>query len=182
MVMTSNKEMQNQLYDLKRKVDKLENHIQFLESHITEAITIEKYHLMRIKNGDELSDDFIVKGLSYLDLSPEKAFNIYNQKDRDFILLDVSVSGFEAFAEIPEAKKIPLEDLERNTHKIPGRHKSILVISEDGVRSIQACKKLSSLGYYNLSNISGGYKYWPGFREMLSSSPSTKNDTDSQLG
>ena len=177
MVMTTAKQMEKQLFDLKREVKKLREHVKFLESSFNESIAIEKHHLMRIKNGDELSDEYIVRGLSYMDLSPEKAFEIYNEKDIDFVLLDVSVDGFDPFAPIPETKKIPLESLERNVHQIPGRHKRVLVISEDGIRSIQACKLLKKLGYYNLSNISGGYKFWPGFREAAN----TQSDDDTQL-
>ena len=41
---------------------------------------------------------------------------------------------------------------------------SIFVISEKGVRSILACKILNRFGFYNLSNISGGHKFWPGHK------------------
>jgi rhodanese-related sulfurtransferase len=121
---------------------------------------------MRVKNKEELSDDYLLKGLSYLDLSPEKAFELYNNVDNDFILLDVSRVVFQPFKDLPEAKKIPLEDLVMSTHLLQGRGKSIYIISECGVRSIMACKVLNNLGYYNLNNISGGYKFWPGFREF----------------
>lgn len=159
-----NKEI-NQLRSL---VKRLEERVYELESKIDSASSLDKSHLLRVKNQEELSDDFILNRQKYLDLSPEKAFRLYNETDKDFLLLDVSKPIFQPFQELPEVRKIPLEDLEMSAHLLRGKGKSIFVISEDGVRSIIACKVLNKLGYVNLNNISGGYKFWPGFRKLSS--------------
>lgn len=156
---------QEEISNLKNAVIELQSRLDSLEDKLRRTKNLEKFHLMRIKNNEELSDDFILKNLTYLDLSPEKAFKLYSETDRDFILLDVSKAIYQPFEELPEVKKIPLEDLEYSGHLIHGKSIPIFVISEDGLRSILACKKLSELGFYNLNNISGGYKFWPGFRK-----------------
>ena len=48
--------------------------------------------------------------------------------------------------------------------EIQARTTPILIISEDGTKSILACEFLVKRGFYNCNNISGGYKYWYGFR------------------
>jgi rhodanese-related sulfurtransferase len=154
------------VFDLKKRVRTLEDELHSLKQEIKKSLEIKNYHLMRIKNGEELSDEFILGSLPYLDLSPEKAFELYNDEDRDFILLDVSEASFKPQEELPEVKKIPLSLIEMNLSQLSNRSTSIFVISEDGISSILACKKLNKLGFYNLSNISGGYAYWPGFTKF----------------
>lgn len=151
---------------LRSKVSELEKQIENLNDKLEHMQNLEKIHMLRVKNGDEVSDDFIIKGSYYHDLSPEKAFEIYNQKDKDFILLDVSADEFQPIADFPEATKIPLEEIVYRTHELPNKATRILVISENGLRSIRACHLLHQLGYYNINNISGGYKYWPGFHNL----------------
>lgn len=162
-----------EFYSLKREVVKLRNEISELKKQTTQEQNIQKFHLLRLKNNDELPDDYILGKSSYLDLSPEQAYAIYEDIDKDFVLLDVSKNGYEPIQELPETMKIPLEELEMRIHKIHKKSVRILVISENGVRSIKACKLLAEWGYLNTSNISGGYKYWPGFRKSKNLNIST---------
>jgi rhodanese-related sulfurtransferase len=154
------------VFDLKKRVRFLEDELDNLKNEIRKSLQIKSYHLMRIKNGEELSDEFILGSLPYLDLSPEKAFELYNDEDRDFILLDVSDASHKPQEEFPEVRKIPYNLIEMNLSQLSNRSTTIFVISEDGIKSILACKKLNKLGFYNLSNISGGYAYWPGFTRL----------------
>ncbi|MBD66443.1 MAG: hypothetical protein CME62_14625 [Halobacteriovoraceae bacterium] len=166
MAFGSSENIINGFKKLKSRITELEDQIEFLHEKMERLHNLEKIHLLRIKNGDEFSDDFIIKGTYYNDLSPEKAFEIYNQKDKDFVLLDVSEEGYEPIADFPEVTRIPLEELAYRIHELPSRATAILIISENGVRSIQACHKLHKHGFYNLNNISGGYAYWPGFNNL----------------
>ncbi len=150
---------------LKKMVRNLEEKVLELQAQADQSRAAERAQLLRIKNGEELSNDFILNNHAYLDLSPEKAFRLYSDQDKDFVLLDVSRAVSQPLHELPEVRKIPLEDLQMRVHEIHGKGKSIFVISEDGVRSILACKVLSKLGFVNLNNVSGGYKFWPGFRK-----------------
>jgi len=153
---------------LKSRISQLEQQVENLNTKLDQFQNLEKIHILRVKNNEEISDDFIIKGAYYHDLSPEKAFEIYNNKDKDFILLDVSQEEYEPIADFPEVTRIPLEQLLFRAHELPNKATSILVISENGLRSIRACHLLHQMGYYNINNISGGYKYWPGFNNLKS--------------
>lgn len=153
------------------RVNELETQVEWLNEKLHNLETTEKIHMLRVKNGEEVSDDFIIKTSYYHDLSPEKAFDYYNQKDKDFILLDVSAEEYEPIADFPEVTKIPLEQLAFRSHELPNKAMSILVISEKGLRSILACKQLHKLGFYNINNISGGYRFWPGFNNLKAINP-----------
>lgn len=163
---SGNMTLNKTVFDLKHKVKSLEHELHSLRSDIKSVLEIKNYHIMRIKNGESLPDEYILGNLPYLDLSPEKAFELYNQEDLDFILLDVSEASFKPQEELPEARKIPYELIEMNLSQLSNKSTSIFVISEDGIKSILACKKLNQLGFYNLSNISGGYAFWPGFTKI----------------
>lgn len=144
------KELRKELNDLTEKYEK--------------AMATQRCHIMRIKNGEKLSDEYILNGRNYNDYSPEAAFDFYNQVDENYILLDVSAKGYEPPEELPEATKIPLDELPFRAKEIVNKATPILIISENGVKSILACEMLNEFGYFNVNNISGGYKFWPAFR------------------
>lgn len=144
-----------------QKVAKLEDELDFVKSQFNHSSFSLKQQLLRIKNKDELSDYYILDSLAYRDLSPEKSFELYCKKNIDFTILDVSEQDFKSPNQIKEALCIPLEELESKHFLLGSKKREILVISENGVRSIRACKKLSKLGYFRVNNISGGHKFWP---------------------
>ena len=156
-------QMRLEIQLLKKSLIRLQARVKNLEASSTKA-TLDRYHLLRVKNRDELSDQYITQAMGYLDLSPDKAYQTYNEQDKDFIILDVSAKDYVPYQNIKEAKKIPLEELAENIHHFKNKTQHILVISEKGVRSIHACRLLNEHGFFYLSNISGGYKFWPGFR------------------
>ena len=55
-----------------------------------------------------------------------------------------------------------MEELYVRFSEIPNKTVPILVISENGLRSIQACEILIKKGFFNINNVSGGYEFWPG--------------------
>lgn len=150
--------------NLSQQIETLESRIFELEKKLDKALAVERNHLIRIKNKEDVSDDFIYNGRSYQDLTPEKAYRLYKNKDFDFILLDVSSRDFKSPEKMPEALHIPWEELEARFLELTQMTTPILVISEDGVKSVLACEFLVKRGYYNCNNISGGHKFWPGYR------------------
>lgn len=154
----------SQLQQFEDHIEKLEEKILGLEQRIEQLIQIERNHLIRVKNREEVSDDFIFNGRRYQDLSPEKAWKLYSNKDYDFILLDVSAKDYQPQRKIPEAVHIPWEEFQDRFFEIQTKTTPILIISEDGASSVLACEFLVSRGFYNCNNISGGYKHWKGFR------------------
>jgi rhodanese-related sulfurtransferase len=153
-----------QLEVFEKEISRLEERIFELESRIQKLIEVERNHLLRVKNKEEISDDFIQNGRAYHDLSPEKAWKLYRNPDFDFILIDVSSRDQEAFNRLPEAIHIPWEEFSDKFLEIQSKTTPLLIISEDGTNSILACEFLVKRGYYNCNNISGGYKHWIGFR------------------
>lgn len=154
-----------QLQDFERTITKLEEQVFQLEKRINELIQIERNHLIRIKNHEELTDEFIFHGGKYLDLSPEQAWKLYSNPDYNFILIDVSLREFQPKQKIPESIHIPWDEFSDRFIEINSRTTPLLIISEDGTNSILACEFLAKLGFYNCNNISGGYEHWKGFNE-----------------
>ena len=157
-----------QLSEQKSQIDYLERRIIELEQQLTQMIRIERNHLLRIKNDEKVPDDFIENGRKYLDLTPEKAWKLYLNRDYDFIFLDVSEVSSKLHTKIPEAIHIPWSEFEENFIKIQNKTTPILIISEDGTTSILACEFLAKHGFYNCNNISGGHLHWRGsqFRDI----------------
>lgn len=153
-----------QLQLFEQQIAQMEEKILKLETRIEQLVQVERNHLIRVKNHEEVSDDFIYHGKQYQDLSPEKAWKLYNNPDYDFILIDVSAKDFHAERSIPEAQHIPWEEFPERFLEVQSRTIPIFIISEDGTNSVLACEFLVKRGYYNCNNISGGYKYWKGFR------------------
>lgn len=151
-----------QLHIFEKEINRLEGRILELEQRTQQLIEVERNHLIRVKNHEELSDDFLLNGRRYHDLTPEKAWKLYQNKDFDFILLDVSSKDFEANKKIPEAIHIPWEEFRERFFEIQSRATPILIISEDGTNSVLACQFLVRHGYYNCNNISGGHRFWKG--------------------
>ena len=93
----------SQLQTFEKEIARLEGRILELETSINKLIEIERNHLIRLKNGEQLSDDFVQNGRAYLDLSPDKAFKMYRNPNFDFILIDVTSIDFEDTSRLPEA-------------------------------------------------------------------------------
>lgn len=153
-----------QLQNFEEQIARLEEKILALEQKMAEQVKLERNHLIRVKNREEVSDDFIFYGRSYQDLSPDKAWKLYCDKDFDFIFLDVSHKDYEPVRDIPESVHIPWEELPERFMEIASKTTPILVISEDGTTSVLACEFLVKRGYFNCNNVSGGYKFWKGFQ------------------
>lgn len=152
----------SQLQAYETQIEKLEERILELEQKLERMIMIERNHLIRVKNKEEITDDFIFQGKRYQDLTPEKAWKLYNNKDFDFILIDVTAADYKPVRRIPEALHIPWENFRDRFFEIQAKTTPILIISEDGTNSILACEFLVKRGYFNCNNISGGYKHWKG--------------------
>ncbi len=151
----------SKLDQIEKRLDKMERRIECMDQDTEKAFKTIQAQMVRVKNGEKLPDDYLLNRRGYNDLSPEKARKLFLEKDRDFILLDVSEKSFGNQDGFSEAIKIPLEELGIRHKELPNKTSTIMVISEDGTRSILACELLNKHGFYNLNNISGGYKYWP---------------------
>lgn len=145
------------------RIAQVEHQLNRLEQKFERDMAVQRNHLVRIKNREEVSDQFLSQGHVYRDLDPHSAWKLFQEQDFDFIFLDVSHSEFRPDLPRPsEALHIPLEDLEARLEELRNKTTPLFIISEDGLRSILACEFLANLGYYNCNNVSGGWAYWPG--------------------
>lgn len=150
------------LENINSRLSNLEKNINRLEEKLDLSLCIQRNHLIRIKNGQEIDDNMILLGRPYNDLSPQKAHDLFSNGDLDFLVLDVSKESYKKKGSLKGSIHIPLEQIEKRYHEIQSRTTPILVISEQGLRSIQACELMVKKGYFNVNNISGGHQFWPG--------------------
>ena len=143
------------------RLNNIEKNISRIDEKLDFSITLQRNHLVRVKNGEEIDDNMILMGRPYNDITPQRAWSIYNNPNIDFFVLDVTSKGFKG-SRLDEAVHISLEELHVRFSEIPNKTVPILVISENGLRSIQACEILIKKGFFNINNVSGGYEFWPG--------------------
>jgi rhodanese-related sulfurtransferase len=143
------------------RLSNIEKNISRIDEKLDFSITLQRNHLVRVKNGEELDDNMILMGRPYNDLSPQKAWTVFNNPNIDFYILDVTAKSFQG-TRLEGAIHIPLEELNMRFVEVPSKTIPIMIISENGLRSIQACEMLVKKGFFNINNISGGYEFWPG--------------------
>lgn len=158
------------------RLNNIEKNISRIDEKLDFSITLQRNHLVRVKNGEEIDDNMILMGRPYNDISPQKAWSIYNNPNIDFIVLDVTSKAFKG-KHLEEALHVPLEELHIRFVEIPSKTIPLLIISENGLRSIQACEILVKKGFFNINNISGGYEFWPG-NDVQNSSTTPNGDAE----
>ncbi len=145
------------------RVAALERQMMRMQEDMDRKFAIQRQHLVRVKNRQDLPDAFIHDGRPYHDLSPDKAWKLFEDPSFDFIFLDVSHQDYVPEGPRPKATlHIPLEQLAERWDEVPKQSTPLMIISEEGLRSILACEFLNSKNYFNCNNISGGWKFWPG--------------------
>jgi phage shock protein E len=91
-------------------------------------------------------------------LSSPELKNLIDNKNKDYILIDVrSMSEYKS-GYIPTAINIPVNKIESRIDEIP-KNKLIIVYCKVGGRAESARKKLIELGYENVINF-GGTNDW----------------------
>lgn len=143
------------------RLSNIEKNIARIDEKLDFSIMLQRNHLVRVKNGEEIDDSMILMGRPYNDLNPQRAWSIYNNPNLDFFILDVTSKSYTG-KHLEDAVVIPLEELHIRFTELPSKTIPILIISENGLRSIQACELLVKKGFFNINNISGGYQFWPG--------------------
>lgn len=146
---------------INNRLTNIEKNIARLDEKLDFSIHLQRNHLIRVKNGEDIDDSAILFGRPYNDLTPQRAYEITSNKDLDFIIVDVSSASYLAPHRLEGVIKIPLEELDRRYAEISSRTTPVLLISENGLKSIQASEILVRKGFFNINNISGGYEFWP---------------------
>lgn len=157
---------------INNRLTNIEKNIARIDEKLDFSIQLQRNHLIRVKNGSMIDDNMILMGAPYNDLSPQQAWQIIQNPDMDFLILDVCADGFNPKGgTIKGAIRIPFENLDRRWAEIQSRTTPILIISEDGLTSIRACELMVKKGFFNINNISGGYRFLPRENETLTSTP-----------
>jgi rhodanese-related sulfurtransferase len=147
---------------INNRLSNIEKNIARIDEKLEFSIQLQRNHLIRVKNGEDIDDSIILMGRPYNDLSPNQAFQVITNSDSDYMLLDVSAKDYTAPSIIEGSIYIPFEELNRRAGEIINKTTPILIISENGLKSIQAAELLVKMGFYNINNISGGHAFWPG--------------------
>ncbi|MBF0300060.1 MAG: rhodanese-like domain-containing protein [Oligoflexia bacterium] len=144
------------------KISDLEKKISQIEERFEVELSVQRDHLLRVKNGEKISSQFISEGLAYSEFTAESAYKIYQDGRYNFIIIDVSIIDFVPPTKIDGVLHIPLEDLNDRYKEFANKLIPMFFISEDGTRSILAVEQMNKLGFFNVNNISGGHQFWPG--------------------
>ncbi|WP_460319983.1 rhodanese-like domain-containing protein [Paenibacillus sp. YSY-4.3] len=83
------------------------------------------------------------------------------QSSKDRVVIDVRETSEYMRGHIPDAKNIPLSQLQGRLGEIP-QNKDLLLYCQSGMRSKNAARILSKNGYSRLSHLAGGISSWRG--------------------
>lgn len=75
--------------------------------------------------------------------------------DLNAILIDVRDQEEWDIAHIPQAKLVPLQTIPTYAPNLP-KDTHIIIHCKAGMRSAKACEYLTSLGFENITNVTGG--------------------------
>jgi tellurite methyltransferase len=78
------------------------------------------------------------------------------------VLLDVRTETEFEYTHIPGSMLIPLQELESRVDEVPNSSVPVAVVSEQGLRSVSACRLLAEHGRRPLFHLEGGLRSWPG--------------------
>ena len=108
-------------------------------------------------SGGMLLWPFIMKRTAGASLDTLGATRLIN--DTEATVLDVRASGeFEA-GHLPNARNIPLDDLERRAGELPAG-RPVIVCCATGSRSAKAAASLRKAGRQDVFNLDGGLNAW----------------------
>ena len=101
-------------------------------------------------------------GAGYKSLTPEKAAEVMAENP-ECMVVDVRTESEYAGGHIPGAVNIPLDRIQAGdvADALPDKHQVLLVYCYAGRRSVDAAKKLASMGYTNAYEF-GGIVDWKG--------------------
>mgnify|MGYP000247615199 CR=1 FL=1 len=154
-----------QLSVFKREQYYLEQKVKSIPPQIETKIEPLRVQVALLSQGKHVSDQLIRTGRLFHEISAkeaEKFLPVASQADQVF-WLDVRTSSEFSKQHIPDAKLIPVEDLEmRFKAEIPMTAARIVVYCAGGDRSRLACDFLSRHGFGNVYHIKDGLKGWSG--------------------
>ena len=159
-----------QVDQLKREKYYSDSRLKRVPEDVREAVEPLRHHLAKLAAGGSVSQQMILEGRLFLDVSAEEAQTAIEQagagRSGKVLVVDVRTPKEYAVKRIPGAKLVPFEELDRRyQEEIPEATEKIFVYCMGGERSRSACDFLSRRGYTNLYNIREGLQGWRGATE-----------------
>ena len=92
-------------------------------------------------------------------INPTEATLLINREEA--LVVDVREAHEYAVGHLPDARNIPLKDLQARVSELePHKDKPLILVCASGVRSGQGCAQLQKLGFTRLKNLDGGIHAW----------------------
>jgi rhodanese-related sulfurtransferase len=154
---------------LKKKVeevkDGVQNSIQWAKEDLRTDIAGIRKVMKILAEGGRVSPDMVDEGKPYADLSAKDAIQSIAEH-KNSVVIDVRTPSEYLAGHIPDAKLIPVDEIEYRANEVPLDAETVFVVCQGGGRSAAACEILSNLGHKNLINIYDGMGAWPGKKEI----------------
>jgi|SRR5581483_2609364 len=158
--------MGKRLGDAERRVRELgllRHEIEEIRDESRRALSVTRAHVASLAAGEPPAREAILRGIPYRDIQPADAAALYERTPGLFVL-DVRTPAEFASGHIPNARLIPIDELEDRIAELPAADTMMLVHCAAGGRSAAACELLGQRGYTGLLNLVGGMHAWPGPR------------------
>lgn len=120
-------------------------------------------------SGLALSWPMILRSRAGAAISSTQAVQMMNHQHA--VLIDVRPSEAFNAGHVPQARNVPLADLEKKAAALP-KNKPIIVICDIGRSAIGAATRLRAVGFTEVVTLDGGLKAW-----MTAGLPVTANKT-----
>lgn len=120
-------------------------------------------------SGLALSWPMILRSRAGAAISSTQAVQMMNHQHA--VLIDVRPSEAFNAGHVPQARSVPLSDLEKKAAALP-KNKPIIVICDVGRSAIGAATRLRAVGFTEVVTLDGGLKAW-----MTAGLPVTANKT-----
>lgn len=134
------------------------------------GLAVTRAHLASVVAGDLPPADAIRHGRPFRDVTAAEAHALF-ARDPSLVVLDVRTPAEFANGHIPNARLVPLDELEDRLAELPDRDALLLVTCAAGGRSAAACQTLARHGWTRLLNLAGGMHAWQGPSERDTTLP-----------
>jgi metal-sulfur cluster biosynthetic enzyme/rhodanese-related sulfurtransferase len=146
-----------------RDIRVVRRELEELRGDLERSLAVTRAHAAAIAAGEPPPRDVVLRGAAFRDVEPADAIALL-ERNPDLVVLDVRTPAEFAHGHIPNARLVPVDELEDRLGELPPRDAPMLVTCAAGGRSTSACQTLARHGYTNLLNLAGGMHRWTGPR------------------